>query len=94
MKEICGAIAFAAVMSVAVAQAADSAAPAAPVANAPAATAATEKCDVTKDGKTTTSDVAVGTCVTSGGKLSVAAPAAGAAMAPAAMAPAATPAKP
>jgi hypothetical protein len=85
MKQICGAAALALVMSVAVAQAAD-----APAAAAPAAT--TEKCDVTKDGKTTTVDVAAGTCVSSGGKLSAApaAPASGAAMAPAA--PAAAPA--
>jgi len=88
IKQICGAVAFAAVLSVSVAQAAD--APAAPAANAPATATATEKCDVTKDGKTMTADVAVGTCVKNGGKLATdsttatpVAPAAGAAMAPA-----------
>jgi hypothetical protein len=69
IKQICGAVALAAIMSISAAQAAD--APAASGAMAPAA--ATEKCDVTKDGKTTTVDVAVGTCVKNGGKLSASA---------------------
>jgi hypothetical protein len=47
----------------------------APAAAAPAApAAATEKCDITKEGKTATVEVAVGTCEKEGGKL--AAPAA------------------
>ena len=79
MKLICGAVALATVMSFA-AQAAD--APAAEgAAMAPAA--ATEKCEVTKDGKTTTTEVAVGVCAKEGGKV-VTAPAA---EAPAAEAP-------
>ena len=72
ISKILGAVAFAAVMSIAVAQAAD--APAAAPAAAPVA--ATEKCELTKDGKTETVEVAVGECVKQGGKLAVAAPAA------------------
>lgn len=83
IKQILGALALATIMSTA-AHAADApAAPAAPealpVATAPApataptaadaAPAVTEKCEVTKDGKTTTSDVAVGTCEKEGGKV-------------------------
>jgi hypothetical protein len=83
MKLICGAVALATVMSFA-AQAADAPA-AAGAAMAPAA--ATEKCEVTKDGKTTTTEVAVGSCVKEGGKV-VTAPAADAPAAAPAAAPA------
>lgn len=64
IKQTLGALVLATVLSTA-AFAAD--APAADAAAAPAA--ATEKCEVTKDGKTTTVDVAVGTCEKEGGKL-------------------------
>ena len=59
MKQICGAVALATVMTIAVAQAAD--APAAPAAAAPAA--ASEKCyGVAKAGKDVAIELPVGVC--------------------------------
>jgi uncharacterized membrane protein len=67
MKQICGAVALATIMTITVAQATPSAAPAAPGAMAPAAAmkpaAATEKCyGVAKAGKDVAIELPVGVC--------------------------------
>lgn len=76
IKQVLGALVLATVMSTAALAADAPAAGDAMKAAAPAAVAApaadaakTEKCEVTKDGKTTTTEVAVGACEKEGGKV-------------------------